>query len=525
MPTTPNQPLIVPAPAGGFDAVLREGRQRFVAGFPKRCDSIELLLRTIAARGPHGVLAALREVAHQVAGMAGTVGFDAVSAIAGELEILAAHPDGSFDGQAARKLADALHATFAAELATPPAWAAPTRTATTPARILVVEDEEEQREIFAGCLRAAGHEAIAIAAGEGVVDAARAERPSLILLDANLPCLDGYSVCRLLKSDPDLARIPVIFVTVRASLDDRMAGLTLGADEYLVKPVDIPELLLRIELTLRRTRPAGSVEPRTLEQGQLLNYDEFVKQARNTVQRSAASFALVRSSERDADTVVSALRVLVRQRDIVSRYDQRHAVLLLAGAPPALLRHRIVGMVERLEAADIHSVFAGISFSTAPAEKTVETLLTEADDALAEARYLGDAAAVKSDRPRGGVPAAPTTLVLAEDDPDVTGILEGHFRAAGYRTIVVFNGDEALNAVRTHQPDVLLLELMMAGLSSFDVLARLHKIADRQPKVVILAPRGHEDEVTRAFELGADDYVTKPFSPRELMARVARLLR
>jgi two-component system response regulator TctD len=92
------------------------------------------------------------------------------------------------------------------------------------------------------------------------VETAPEKRPDLILLDANLPGMDGYSVCRLLKGDAGLASTPVLFITTRSSLDDRAVGLTLGADDYLVKPVDMSELMLRIQVLLARRAKAA---PRT----------------------------------------------------------------------------------------------------------------------------------------------------------------------------------------------------------------------------------------------------------------------
>ncbi len=122
------------------------------------------------------------------------------------------------------------------------------------ARILVVDESQDQRQVVTDYLQLAGYEPITLASGEGVVEAARQHQPGAILLEADLPDIDGYSVCRLLKADPELAHIPVIFVTVRSSLDDKLAGLTLGADDYLLKPVDPRELLLRIDMVLRRPR-------------------------------------------------------------------------------------------------------------------------------------------------------------------------------------------------------------------------------------------------------------------------------
>jgi DNA-binding response OmpR family regulator len=80
--------------------------------------------------------------------------------------------------------------------------------------------------------------------------------------------------------------------------------------------------------------------------------------------------------------------------------------------------------------------------------------------------------------------------------------------------------------VRAHSPDVLVLDLMMPKLSGFDVLTQLGQTPDApRPKIIVLSGRGREPDVVRAFELGADDYMTKPFNPQELMARIARLLK
>ena len=123
-----------------------------------------------------------------------------------------------------------------------------------------------------------------------------------------------------------------------------------------------------------------------------------------------------------------------------------------------------------------------------------------------------------------GVPAA-RIVVIAEDDPDVTRIVDAQMRAAGYTAIMAFDGEQALAAARAHAPDVLVLDLMMPKLNGFEVLAQLRERPGPGPRIIVLSARGREQDVLRAFELGADDYMTKPFNPQELMARIARLLK
>ncbi len=240
----------------GADNRLREARQQFIAGFPKQCESIDLLLKTVAARGPKGSTEPLRRIAHEIAATSGIIGFPKLSERASELEMLAAQADKGFSLDVARGQLEALRETFAREISSPPAWvnADASSRSNRAVPILVADDSEDQRQMISDYLQLAGYEPVALASGKDVLQAAREHRPGAILLEANLPELDGYSVCRLLKSDPDLARIPVIFVTSRSSLEDKLAGLTLGADDYLLKPTDPRELLLHIDMVLRRPR-------------------------------------------------------------------------------------------------------------------------------------------------------------------------------------------------------------------------------------------------------------------------------
>ena len=114
---------------------------------------------------------------------------------------------------------------------------------------------------------------------------------------------------------------------------------------------------------------------------------------------------------------------------------------------------------------------------------------------------------------------------MAEDDPDVTRIVDAQLRGAGYKVFVAFDGEAALAVARSNAADVLVLDLMLPKLDGFEVLRQLRDGPAPWPRVIVLSGRGREQDVMRAFELGADDYMTKPFNPQELMARIARVLK
>ena len=123
------------------------------------------------------------------------------------------------------------------------------------ASILVVEDEEPIQILLSYNLEAEGYRVRATNQGEDVARLAGEERPDLILLDWMLPGISGIEVCRLLRMRPETRDIPVIMLTARSEEAERVRGLSTGADDYIVKPFSVPELLARVRTILRRVNP------------------------------------------------------------------------------------------------------------------------------------------------------------------------------------------------------------------------------------------------------------------------------
>jgi two-component system alkaline phosphatase synthesis response regulator PhoP len=120
------------------------------------------------------------------------------------------------------------------------------------ARILVVEDDRDIAELIAHALAKAGYDAHKVTSGPDALASARAAVPDAIVLDLMLPGLDGLDVCRALRADPDTASVPIIMLTARAEEAERVAGLELGADDYVTKPFSPKELVARVGALLRR---------------------------------------------------------------------------------------------------------------------------------------------------------------------------------------------------------------------------------------------------------------------------------
>jgi two-component system phosphate regulon response regulator PhoB len=117
-------------------------------------------------------------------------------------------------------------------------------------------------------------------------------------------------------------------------------------------------------------------------------------------------------------------------------------------------------------------------------------------------------------------------ILVVEDDPDILQLLTYTLQSTGYKVISSQDGYEALNAVRLHHPDLLVLDLMLPSLDGFEVCKELKRNSEtRNIPIIMLTAKGEEIDRIVGLELGADDYVVKPFSPRELLLRIRAILR
>ncbi len=128
-------------------------------------------------------------------------------------------------------------------------------------RILVVEDDAALQELLAVVLRSARYRVEVAGDGPTALEKARSDPPDLILLDVMLPGLDGFEVCRRLRTFWHLRTVPVLMLTALGRIEDKLRGIEAGADDYLTKPVVIPELLARVEMHLRRSQRERSTNP------------------------------------------------------------------------------------------------------------------------------------------------------------------------------------------------------------------------------------------------------------------------
>ena len=222
-----------------------------------------------------------------------------------------------------------------------------------PIRVLVVDDEQTLSELVSLALRYEGWEVRTAADGMSAIAAARDFRPDLVVLDVMLPDIDGLEVLRRLRAD--IERMPVLFLTARDDVSDRIAGLTAGGDDYVTKPFSIEELVLRLRALLRRSHLGLTTDSATIVVGDLM-LDEDSREVRrggDLISLTATEFELLRFLMRNPKRVMSKAQILDRvwnydfggQANIVELYISYLRKKIDAGREPMIHTMRGFGYV------------------------------------------------------------------------------------------------------------------------------------------------------------------------------------
>ena len=224
----------------------------------------------------------------------------------------------------------------------------------TPPRVLVVDDEHNLTELLSMALRYEGWEVRSAGTGMAAVRAAREFEPDAVALDMMLPDMDGLEVLRRMREHND--RLPVLFLTARDAVEDRIAGLTAGGDDYVTKPFSLEEVVARLRALMRRTVLVATEEDDSrLVVGDLtLDEDSHeVTRAGAQIQLTATEFELLRYLMRNPKRVLSKAQILDRvwnydfggQANVVELYISYLRKKIDAGREPMIHTMRGVGYV------------------------------------------------------------------------------------------------------------------------------------------------------------------------------------
>ena len=424
------------------------------------------------------------------------------------------------------------------------------------ARLLAVDDDPQMLGLLEALLAGRGLHV------HPVGDAAAFWRelgrvlPDLVVLDLDMPGLDGVDLCRALRSDPRWSTLPVLFLTGRTDPESVRALFAAGADDYVPKPVVGPELLMRIENRLERARLRSAAHDSTGPAGLPGRVRALEELARllQLARRAGADAAVARvdldglgelsrrlgteAGEEARTRAAQLLQARTAPGDVVGWWgtdtlalgffatDRDTAVQRLLDAREILAREPVATSAGELRVGFRAGVAMLPDDGVDPAE-----LVSAAELALARTRESREEGApVLVHRVEaGGRPVEVVDVALVEDDAVVAELLLHALEVQGYSARWLQDGDEAVDRLAGRAPSlrarVVLLDVDLPvrdGLSVLRELARDHVV--ERSRVVMLTVRSTEREVLMALELGAADHVAKPFSVPVLMRRLRSLL-
>jgi diguanylate cyclase (GGDEF)-like protein len=430
-------------------------------------------------------------------------------------------------------------------------------------RGLLVEDDEAVRALVAHGLSQSG---IELRLAPGIAEAWRlleVEDFAVIILDLVLPDGDGRRFLSELRAWARTARVPVVVLSAKGSRPVQLDCFQLGADEFFEKPFDPEVLGAAVLRQIERTR-AQSAGDRLDPVTRLPNRDALIARF-----REIAAFAHARSqpatvayieidgvAERSSglgqsgvdavlQEVARTLEQTLRSTDTFGRWSGRGFVLIFPGTrtgPARQVVERLLRQVRskgvsvpapRGSTESVTGAEARVSFSAALGDALRWTALTDAVGALAHRLQItaGDGSArIVMDEDPSAAETSRVRVLLVDDDPGVATLVRYRLEREGIEVQHVADGNDALaifqNEKELSAVDLVLLDVKLPGAGGYELLEVLRKRSPvRRLPVLMLTRVGREADVVRAFELGADDYVLKPFSPVELTARIRRLLR
>lgn len=472
----------------------------------------------------------IMRMAHQLRGSGGTYGFPEITKAAGKLEdssteLLIANTDKLIE--LLKKLT--AQATYKKE------------------KLLLIEDDENILRILEEKLIAPNREILISKTIKHAKEIIATNEISMILLDLILPDGDGRNLLVSLKERVVTASIPVVIMTAKKGESAKSECTALGADDYIEKPFDPSTLSVKVNAKLKKTFEYNREFRRDTLTG-LYNRSAFVEVFERTMLISSRSkkpfsigfldvdqFKLVNDTYGHSigDEVLKRLSDIIkralRKSDLLARWGGEEFVVLfpdtgVEGAKEALLK--ALDMIRKEvfrseEDVEFHITFsAGVS--SVSENQNVEEAISNADMFLYKAKASGrDKIVTESEEIRAEI----RTILLAEDDKIIASLIIDRLEREGFEVNHFLNGSDAFDSISQTNFSLAILDVKMPGMDGFELLTsiRNNPTYSKMP-VIILTSMGKEINIVKGLDLGADDYMVKPFSPIELVARIRKLI-
>lgn len=410
-----------------------------------------------------------------------------------------------------------------------------------PRTILVVEDDPEMGYLLGAVLQGDGRELHIVGTGAEAEEVVGSTSVDVIVLDLILPDVDGRALITRFRERPETSSVPIVVVSARGGSDIRQDCYALGADVYVEKPFDPETLAAEVESRLQRSdaRTSGALVDHVTGLG-----NRSAARRHFTGLEAPASLALVQLDgflsvterwgwevgEAVLESVAGPLAEAAGDGVFLARLGAGDFLLAAETAAQPSVVDRSEAILDRLRDESIRTpdgesfrFTASIGVIEVEPGATLDSALDEARLRLLRAREAGRNQVVSEEAdPDDTV----RRILVAEDDEISATILLHRLQKEGLEVTRCDNGRAVYELALEDTPDLLILDVKMPGMDGFEVLESLRRTPSfSSVPIVMLTSMGSEADVVRGFQLGADDYVLKPFSPVELSARVWRLLR
>jgi diguanylate cyclase (GGDEF)-like protein len=498
-------------------------------GLIARIGALESARRALREKAPDAV-ATIRRLAHALRGSGGTYGFPEVSEAARLVELAS---EMMLEEEVGRllKILRPIAASDSGKLG-----------------VLVVEDDPDMARVLQMRLAAANREVFLAGSATEAERILEEQEVALIILDLVLPDRDGRNLLIRLRERPGTAALPVIVLSGKGRGAPQTECFALGADAYFEKPVDLNTLAAAVATRLQRTAEATRESRQDALTG-LPNraaFREACERARAMAQRKREPLSLGildldrfksvndQHGHATGDEVLRRAATVIarslRTSDLLARWGGEEFVALLPnadqrGAVQCLERALQALRQERFQGAD-GSEF-GVTFSAGvvqyPEGATIEEAVNAADRLLYLAKVAGRnrvLAAENEQRPNR------SKVLFAGADAGASTAAREAFRKVGLEVDHIAVSGSALVAALDGSVALVVIDAKVPALDGVEALRCVReRSAFGSVPIIVLAASSSEQDLVRSFELGADDYIVKPFSPVELLARVQRLLK
>ncbi len=424
------------------------------------------------------------------------------------------------------------------------------------ATILAVDDNRQILDMLETLLKRRGMNVVTLDDSRRFWDVLEEVSPDLVILDLEMPHIDGLDLCRVMRNDRQWSQLPVVFLTGHSDPANFQKAFSAGGDDIVLKPFAGFELITRVENRLQRARVDQEIAD-TDELTGLANpkrATETMARFLRLARRKSDPYCLAvvevdlfsRLSEKygrsAADAVVSTFAQLMtksfRAEDVIGRWGGGEFTIGMYGSnkeqAAIKLSQLFIVLQQQKFAGDgggnFHVTSSGGVSQYLIDGASVEELRKSAIGALAQAKSAGANQVVQAGAP---VPQSPTLQVdvaLVDDDEALVGLLRHTMESRGLKVAVFADGEAAVAGLTGNVPEVqasvILLDVDVPALNGLEVLRRLNSVGvTKNSGVVMLTARTGESDVLAALDLGAIDHITKPFSVPVLMHKVRSVLR